>query len=191
MKIGSGLSGALSMLVLIMGLAGPAAAAEWRVDQDASEIGFSGIHAGAVFKGQFQTWQARIDFDPAQPETCKVEAVVDTASAHTGTLLYDGTLPNGEWFDVAHFPQARFVADRATKLADGQYRLDGQLTIKDRTVPVSLPFMLTLDGDMATVGGTVMLDRTLLDLGLKSDPGAAWVSRGIAVTVNLRAMRQP
>jgi polyisoprenoid-binding protein YceI len=170
----------------------PAAAfaAEWQVDPAASHIGFSGTHAGETFTGQFAEWQATIQFDPDAPEASAIKVVVATASAATGTKLYDSSLPKAEWFDSAAHPEAVFAVGTVSKAGEGEYEATGTLTIKGQAVPITLPFKLGIEGDQAHVSGTVTLDRIALGMGLKSDPDAEWVSREIPVTVELTATRK-
>ncbi|MEM6901911.1 MAG: YceI family protein [Pseudomonadota bacterium] len=166
-----------------------ALAMDWTVDPSASSIGFSGTHAGRDFTGVFEDWDAQVDFDPNALDTSTVVVTVRTASASTGTLLYDKTLPNSEWFDAEAHPAAVFQASKFSSTGDGQYEATGTLTIKGQELPIVLPFTLDMGGPGATVTGRVEMDRIALGMGTKSDPDAAWVSKTILVTVTLSATR--
>ena len=179
----------LPALALIVAIAPVANAADWQVSKAESSIALSGTHAARPFSGKFNDWTAEIDFDPEAPDQASVVVVVTTASAETGTALYDKTLPNTEWFDVANYPDATFATDSITALGDGQYEATGTLTIKGQETPVDLPFVLTIEGDRAAMQAEVTLDRIALGMGTKSDPDAAWVSQEIPVTITLVATR--
>jgi cytochrome b561 len=174
-------------LLPILTQAADAAPAQWVVDRATSTISFSGTHAGRSFKGVFDTWTARILFDPNDLAASEVEVRVTTASAKTGTLIYDGTLPRGEWLDSKAISEAQFRSDKIEKTGEDQFVLTGQLTLKGRTVPITLPFSLSLSGAEAMVNGSTILDRSKLDIGQKSDPKAEWVSNEIRLDINLRA----
>ncbi|MBV6633345.1 MAG: YceI family protein [Alphaproteobacteria bacterium] len=179
-------------LITAIGLSVASASAlamDWSVDQGASSIGFSGTHAGRDFTGQFEDWDATVTFDPAALDEASVVVTVRTASAATGTLLYDKTLPNSEWFNAEGYPEAVFQASQFRSTGEGQYEANGTLTIKGQEIPLVLPFTLEMGGDSATVTGRVEMDRIALGMGTKSDPNAAWVSQVIPVTVNLSATR--
>ena len=60
------------------------------------------------FQGSFKNFTANIDFDPDHPETGKIAATIDIASASTGDGERDGMLPQSSWFDTGKFPQAQF-----------------------------------------------------------------------------------
>lgn len=167
-----------------------AEAATYQVVPEKSSIAFRGTHAAEPFSGSFTKWTATIQFDPANLNTSRLEVTIDTASATTGNKMYDGTLPSADWFDAKKFPQARFVSTRIEKTADGSFIATGDLTIRDVTLPITLPFTLT-PADAATphvrANASVTLDRLAFKIGAQSDANAEWVGREIAVTITLEA----
>jgi cytochrome b561 len=94
-----------------------------------------------------------------------------------------------EWFDPARFPKARFVATQFKALGGSSFEAQGRLTIKDKTIPVTLPFTLDLKDDEAKMRAKLSLDRIALGLGVASDPTADWVSRAIEVDIRVEATR--
>ena len=171
--------------------AGPALAADWTIDPAGSEIAFSGSNAGKAFKGTFQSWKGKIDFDPEVPEAAKVEISVDLASARTGDATYDKALPQKDWFDTAAASTATFTANaiRRGEGANG-YVADGSLKIRGKAVAVSLPFTLAIDGDKAEMTGRAQLKRLDFGIGKGSDADGSWVSLEIPVDVKVTATRQ-
>src|SRR5690606_31222577 len=111
--------------------------------------------------------------------------LVRTASARTGDATQEGSLRQAEWFGPATFPVARFEADGFRALGGDRYEATGTLTVKGQTIPVILPFTFDPQGGTARVEGAVELDRTALDLGLLSDPAAAYVARAVNVTITV------
>ena len=157
----------------------------WRIDP-ASEIAYSGTHAGVPFRGRFTRWQADLRLNPFAPGIVTVAATVETASASDGVPLHDGTLPEAEWFDAGRYPVARFVATRIAPRRGGGHTVEGALTIKDRVIPVP-PLDLVIGADGMHVHGRFAIDRADADLGMASDPEGQYVSRRIEVEVNVRA----
>lgn len=173
----------------------PAAASEagapptWRVDRGASQIMFSGVHAGVPFEGRFGAWSAEIRFDPANLDASSAVVTIQTASASDGVPVHDNSLPQREWFDVANHPTATFRTSRIRARSDGTYEARGALTIKGRPIDVDLPFTLRIEGDRAIMDGTTRIRRDDADLGMSSDPDFEYVSREIAVRVHVEATR--
>ena len=131
--------------LLLMLAAVPAAAANWAVDPARSRLGFTATWLGKPVEGTFKTWNARIAFDPAAPETASIDVGVDLASAVTGDRTVDGALPDSDWFAVKRGSQARFVASSVRKTPTG-WVAAGTLTLKGRSAPVELPFTLAVAG---------------------------------------------
>jgi cytochrome b561 len=63
------------------------------------------------------------------------------------------------------------------------------LRLKDRRIPVTLPFTLTITGDRAVMDGELTIARDAADLGQASDPDADYVSADIVVRVHVEANR--
>ena len=169
-------------------MAFPAAAEEYFVDYYASEVSFAGQHAGKDFHGVFEDWTAEVKFDPAHLSDSHVTAEFNLASAKTGDKIYDGTLPQEDWFNVKATPQGTFVSTSFEKKDDHLYQVTGDLTLRGITHPVSFEFSLsdlsTYPVEMTT---TFPIDRLAYDIGKTSDPNEEWVNRNITLSVRLVA----
>ncbi len=164
----------------------PAMAASYSVDPAVSSIAFSGTHAGNPFSGVFERYVVDVDFDPAKVEATSLRVTIDLASAKTGNKMFDGTLPNDDWFDVKNHPSALFKSTKVEKLDDGRYQATGDLTLRGITKPVT--FIFTLDREDApeiNASATLNVDRLAYDIGKKSDGKAEWVSQEIGITLKL------
>lgn len=176
----------LASLSLTLSL--PVLAAPYAVDPARSTVAFSGTHAGERFTGSFKTFTAEIDFDPANLGASSLKVSFDPASATTGNAMYDGTLPQADWFNVKAFPAATFVSSKIEAGADGAYVATGTLTIRDVAREISFPFTLTpLDQAPVTARASLTLDRLAFALGARSDPKAEWVGQEIEITIEVVA----
>jgi cytochrome b561/polyisoprenoid-binding protein YceI len=161
----------------------------WEVDYDASAIGFSGENDGDTFSGTFRRWTADVTFDPVRLAQASVIVRVDMASAATGMRLYDSTLREAEWFNLAAHPQATVVLTDFEALGEDRYSATASLTLKGVTASERLDFLLAIDGDEAVLSGETAFRRRDLNLGMGSDPDGKWVSDEIRITVSGRARR--
>lgn len=166
-----------------------APAGNWAVAYEASEIRFSGTNDGTPFSGVFRRWTADVLFDPDDLEAADVSVVVDLSSASTGSRLYDNTLREAEWFNIAAYPQARVRLSEFEARSDG-YRATATLTLKDQSVSERLEFTLDIDGDEAVLAGQAAFSRRDLGLGMVSDPDGKWVSDTITIDISGRATRR-
>jgi polyisoprenoid-binding protein YceI len=176
-------------LLSAMAFAAPALAADWTVQTDKSHLGFSGVQTGAPFKGSFGKWTAEIGFDPAHPEAGHAKITIDLASARTGDTQRDTALPQADWFDVKHFPQATFEAAGFTPKGGEAYEAAGRLTIRGVAKDVVLPFTLAVAGDSAKAKGHLGLVRTAFGVGQGPWSSGEWVALEVGVDFDLVAMK--
>ena len=179
----------LAASVVLTPVAVTAQSGDWNVNRNASEIGFSGTHAGREFDGEFGQWTARIRFNPDSLGNSRIVVVVDTGTATTGDRVQETTLKNAEWFDSANNRFATFTSTNIRSRGGNRYTADGTLEIKGKKVPVTLPFTVAINGNNARANGTLTLDRVALGMGTKSDPKAQWVSRNINLNFQVAATR--
>lgn len=170
--------------------AGAQAADRWAVDADASSLGFEATQSGNAFSGQFGSWQADIAFSPDDLAGSGVTVTIDMASADAGANDRNSQLPTSDWFDVDGHPTATFVTTGFTHLGGSDYEAAADLTIKGITLPVTLPFTLSIDGDTATVTGSLALLRTDYGVGEGRWANGSTVGLDVTVVVDLTASRQ-
>jgi polyisoprenoid-binding protein YceI len=164
-------------------------AAPWKMDTAKSQLGFSGTQTGAAFKGHFTRFSAQIEFDPDHPQTSRIAVTIDPASAVTGDSQRDTSLPGKDWFDTAHFPQAKFVTSGIRKTGTNAYAAAGILTLRGIAKPVTLPFTLTIDGATAHAKGRLNLVRTAFGVGQGTWASGQWVALDVGVDVDIVATR--
>ncbi len=77
-----------------------------------------------------------------------------------------GHLKSADFFNVSEFPTASMAITSAKmKKAEGSnYEVQGDLTIKGITKPVTFPAMVVIDGDIVTAKATVVFDRSEYDV---------------------------
>ncbi len=112
-------------------------AGTWIIDPARSEIGFSVRHTmfGRVH-GTFTAFSGRIIVG-ADPTDSKVFATVEMESVETHNERRDNHLRSADFLDVVTHPTMGFEST-AVREADGRYIVDGLLTIKGHTHPISL-----------------------------------------------------
>jgi polyisoprenoid-binding protein YceI len=94
-----------------------------------------------------------------------------------------------DWFNVEEYPQARFEADEFRRLDGNEYEAAGELTIKDVTREVTLPFTLDIQDGTADMSGRLTVDRTDYDLGTGDWASGETVGLEVTITVDLTATR--
>jgi polyisoprenoid-binding protein YceI len=108
----------------------------WILDQAHTEVGFSVRHAGiSKVRGQFTEAYATLVVGETLG-TSSVEATVQTASFDSNDDNRDAHVKSPDFFDVEQYPHMKFNATQAQGTPEG-FRLNGDLTIKDTTLPVA------------------------------------------------------
>jgi polyisoprenoid-binding protein YceI len=134
---------------------------------DRSKIKFSIKNFGLKTNGNFAGLVGTIQFSFADPSTAKFLVSVDAATIETGIGSRDNHLKKADYFDVAHFPR---ISIQSTNVKPGaaknQYVLTGQLTIKSRTLPITIPFQALQEKEGILFTGEFRLNR--LDFGVGS-----------------------
>jgi polyisoprenoid-binding protein YceI len=165
----------------------PAQAENWVIDASKSSIVFLGNHAGTNFAGRFQKWNGQIQFDPAKLIDAKAIILIDLTSARTGNKMYDGTLPQADWFDIKTGRQARFETSSIKLAGNGSYVAQGSLTLRGVSVPITLPFTLATTGKQAVMQGQASVKRMAFGVGKTSDASGEWVSLDIPLKIKVVA----
>ena len=96
-----------------------APATSFTADPASSRLEFTGVQAGAEFKGVFHKFSAAVEFSPDALANAHFDVVIDMASEDSGDKDRDGTMRGADIFDVAHFPTAHYVTKSFAKTASG------------------------------------------------------------------------
>lgn len=186
----------LSVLAgLLLLAAAPLAAQDTlRVDKSHSSIEFAVTHMViAEATGRFRDYDVAMTMKGDDFTTAHVEVTVKTASIATDNEYRDNDLNGEGFFYTEKYPTATFKSTSFEKVGENKYKINGELTIRDSTKPV------TLD---ATYFGSITDPRGGTRLGWKAettidrfDYGIAWnkaietgglvVSRDVRITIRL------
>lgn len=110
----------------------------WTIDPAHSIVRATARHLGmSRVEGRFTELSGTITVaDPI--ESSHVTVVIEAASIDTGSRDRDTHLRSPDFLDVKQFPTLRFRSSTLTRLTDDHWQLDGGLTIRDITRPVTL-----------------------------------------------------
>jgi cytochrome b561/polyisoprenoid-binding protein YceI len=157
-----------------------AVASDWQVEQ--GTLGLTVRQMGSDVSGRFDDWTAAISFD-AGTGLGEVTVTVAIPSLSLGSVTDQAMEP--AFFNAEAHPTATFAADIRP---DGDaYIAEGTLELKGATMPVTLPFTLTLEGDLARMEGEAVLDRRAFDIGVGQDDRT--LGYEVVVPVTLAARR--
>ncbi|MGO8884718.1 MAG: YceI family protein [Streptosporangiaceae bacterium] len=118
-------------------------AGTWNIDPVHSEVGFSVRHMMvSKVRGKFTTFSGQL-ITGENPLDSSVTAEIDLGSIDTGNEQRDGHVRSADFFDADKHPKMTYRST-GVRAEDGDYVLEGELTIKDITK--SVPLKLELGG---------------------------------------------
>jgi polyisoprenoid-binding protein YceI len=155
-----------------------------------SRLEFTGVQAGAEFKGTFHKFSAAIDFAPDALDSGHFDVQIDLNSVDSKDNDRDKTIRGPDIFDVAHFPTAHYVTRSFSKTATG-YSAVGALTLHGVTkdVPIDFQFVPTADG--AKLEGTAKLKRLDFGVGQGDWKSTEWIADAVKVSFSLLLKPKP
>ena len=92
----------------------------------------------AKVRGSFARWSGTIQVPDGDFSKATVAVTIDASSIDTGVADRDGHLKSPDFFDVAQYPELRFVGKRVQPRSEGEIDVVGELTIKGITREVVL-----------------------------------------------------
>lgn len=130
----------LAAAVLAMGLVAPAFAAPvtYAIDPTHTFPRFSYNHLGLSTQlSRFNQTSGTVVYDKAK-QTASIDVVIDMKSVDTGFATFNQHIQGADFLDTAKYPAATFKSTRVTFKDGTPTAIDGNLTIKGITRPVTL-----------------------------------------------------
>ena len=118
-------------------------AATWNIDPVHSEVGFSVRHMMvSKVRGRFTKFSGQL-VTADNPLQSSVTAEIDLTSINTGQEQRDQHIQSADFFEVETYPTMTYKST-GIRVEDGEYILDGDLTLKG--VTKNVPLRLELQG---------------------------------------------
>jgi len=156
----------VSALFLLFPILSFAAAPAWKIVPTESHLTFTATQNGAPANGEFKKFSGDIQFDPDQLNSSSVKIVIDIGSVYDSYNQLADTLKTTDWFNLKVFPQAIFQSKKISKIGDKAYQAEGMLTIRDKTLPVTLTFnQQEYSSTKAVMKGKTVIKRTAFGVG--------------------------
>jgi cytochrome b561 len=143
-----------------------AAVPEYAMVKEKSSLKFIAMQNGAPLVGEFKDFTATIHFNKDATSESSITAEVNVGSVAVANDDVQKNIALPEWLSTAAFPQAKFTSKKITRTpGTDDYYVNGELTLKGKTLPVTLNFSLQETGNTAVAKGFVTLRRTDFSVG--------------------------
>ncbi|WP_448762180.1 YceI family protein [Acinetobacter tandoii] len=159
----------------------------YQIDPTHTATVFSWSHFGfSTPSANFSNIQGTINVDNEKPANSSVNVTIPLSSLNTNVAALDEHLKKAEFFDAINYPNITFKSTKVESLGNNQYKITGNLTVKDVTKPVVLDAVLNKQGEhpmtkLQSIGfnATTSFDRSAFGVG-------AYVPNvGDKITVNI------
>jgi len=179
---------ALTALLGVLSAAQAQAPPLWVVEAE-SHLGFTTTLQGNKTGGTFEEFDAQILFDAGDLPDSEFTVTVIMASVGTGITDQDMELKGPNLFDVEQYPEAQFHASEFRHIDAERFEAVGDLTIRDQTHQITLPFSFTPSGTAATLTGEVTISRLDYGVGQGEWAGTEWIAEEVIVDFSLSLSR--
>jgi len=169
----------------------------WTVDAAHSQIGFSVRHMKiATVRGTFDVFEG--GFSVAEsPAASTAWAKIDASSINTGSADRDAHLNTADFFEVESHPELTFASTGVDIDGDDRARLNGELTIRGVTRPITLD--VEFHGIITDTTGTARAAFTATGKINREDFALTWnqtletggvlVSKDVKLEIEVAAVR--
>lgn len=169
------------------------AATSWTIDKAHSAINFEVTHFFTPVNGQFNDYEATVNFDPENLDESMLDVKIMVNSIDTKNDRRDGHLRTDDFFNAEKWPYITFKSSSIESTGDNEFVANGTLTIKDVSREISLPFTLlgVRDNPMqentlvAGITASTVIDRTDYTVGTGDWASDAVIGDEVTVDLNL------
>lgn len=144
-------------------VAGPSAKST--VDLSKSSVTTTYKQTGVASDGIFRKFNVSLDYDPAKITETKVQVEIDMNSYDLGDESYNTEIRKKEWFNSTQFPKAGFVSSAVKTSGPGKLDVTGKLTLKGKTIDVSMPVTSKQEGSNTVFEGVLPIKRLTFAIG--------------------------
>lgn len=171
----------------------------WAIDASHSNVEFSVRHMMVTtVKGHFALISGTMKVDANDHAASLMEATVNVSSVNTRDANRDTHLKAADFFDAEKYPTMTFKANRAEQVDNDEYKVHGDLTIRDVTKPVV--FEVEYEGEVKDAFGkqrasyTAKTEISRGDYGLKYnaplEAGGVAVSDKVKISLDIALVHQ-
>lgn len=171
----------------------------WIIDTMHSEIGFKVKHLViSTVSGKFTKFEGKIETEGDDFNNAKVTFSADIDGIDTGVADRDGHLKSPDFFDAANHPKLTFESTSFTNKGGSDYELQGNITIRGVSKPITLKVEHGGTGPNAygqTVAGFELQGKiNRKDFGLNwsavTEAGGIVVSDDVKLAMNIEVVKQ-
>ena len=171
---------------------------EWTLDKAHTSVTFTIKHFFTTVNGNFTDYDGSFYFDPDKLSDSKFTFSIPVSSINTNNKRRDADLVSENFFNAEKYPEIKFVSTSFEIKSGTEYIVEGDLSIKDVTKKVAIPFEITGQMEHPMKKGTKLiglsfktsLNRTDYTVGTGNWATTAVVGDNVDIDINMELNRQ-
>lgn len=172
---------------------------DYDLDATHTQLGFTARHAMVTkVRGTFGEFDGQLHIDGNDPTASSGTLRMAAQSIDTGVQQRDDHLRSNDFFDMANFPEVTFTSTGIEHIDGNDYRVTGDLTIKDVTKPVTVDMSYTgfatdpFGNKRLGLEGSVTINRKEWGLNWNAslEAGGVLVSEKVQINVDISAIKR-
>lgn len=163
----------------------------WTVDKAHSSVNFEVRHFFTPVDGTFSDYNVTVNFDPANLKESMIDVEIMVGSIDTKNERRNGHLKTADFFNAEKYPKITFKSTKIESKGDNKFVAHGDLTIKDVTKKIEMPFTLlgVMDhprgGKVAGISSQFVIDRNAYGVGTGDWAETTVVGKDVTAKLNL------
>ncbi|MFP4047868.1 MAG: YceI family protein [Bacteroidales bacterium] len=186
----------IGLFLLITGVV-TAQSTQWEIDKSHTKVQFVAKHLKiSNVSGQFKEFSGKVNADREDFTDADISATIQVESIDTDNEKRDKHLLGEDFFEAEKYPEITFESVSISKEEGDNYKLKGDLTIKDitRTENFKLEYLGTVEAMGATRAGfqlTGVIDRFDYNVDWDNTFGQGLVvGRDIKINVDVELIKK-
>ena len=189
----------ISAVLLLLTVSFAFAQSTWKFDKAHSRVGFSVSYLVITdVEGNFEEFEGTITSKGDDFQDATIEFTAEISSINTENEKRDSHLQSDDFFNAENFPQLMFKSKSFKKMDDKNYKLVGDLTMRDVTKEVELDVvyngMVNDPWGNTKAGFSLKGEVNRFDYNLKwnktVEAGGLVVSEEVTILANLTLVKQ-
>lgn len=177
----------------------PQLTGDYDFDTTHSRFGFVARHALVTkVRGSFTEFAGSAHIDGEDPTKSSATLTIQVASVDTSNEQRDGHLRTNDFFDAENYPTITFTTTSIEAVDSENYKVNGDLTIRGVTKPVSVDFEFTgmvkdpWGNDRIGFQGTTVINRTDFGVNFNAalEAGGVLVSEKVTIEIDISAVKR-
>lgn len=171
---------------------------DYTLDPTHTRLGFTARHAMVTkVRGQFNEFEGTAHIDSQDLSRSWAKVTIQTGSVFTAQAQRDEHLRTSDFFEVEKYPTMTFESTKVERGEDGEFLVTGDLTIKETTRSITIPFDYTgtavdpFGNTRVGFEGSVVVNRKDwgLDWNAALETGGLLVSEKVTLEFDVSAIK--